>query len=327
MRWLRRGLIAVIVVIAAASVIDADWGGTLPQLQAAAPVAALFLPLLALLLLRWSPRGALVLVLSALVILAPLIPDAATRQERSPLPAGQAPAGTITVLSANAYFGQEDPGLTLEQVRRLLPDVLVLAEESAEHFAKLESGGIRQYLPYATGSLGGSGATVVFTREPVTCPELPAGLACGQVRHEDQRPGSGTPDGPFDMPVVRLANGTLLKAVHSFSPRLTADSRWHAELSDLIAWRDARPPGERVVLAGDFNASRSHPVLRRLMSGMAQAPSGYLPWTRTWPHGWFFPRFVQLDHVLARGYEVAAAGILPATSSDHFAIWAQLTPR
>lgn len=216
-------------------------------------------------------------------------------------------------------------------MQRLAPDVLVLAEVSAAHWEALRGAGIGELLPHATGSVGGSASTVVATREPATCVDVPSHVRCGEVVDVGEQGTPAVVEGEqvitgFDMPAVRLASGTVVRGVHLWSPRLTPVERWHTDQRAMIEWVAARPE-ERLVLAGDFNASLSHPVFRQLSAGMSSAPAGMLPWTRTWPFGWPIPPFVQIDHVLARGMTPVAAGTIVIPGSDHAAVWAQLQPR
>ena len=339
--WLRRNwrgvLGALVTVVALASLVNTqDPLGLLPLVQAAAPLLALGALLAALVMLRasTSTRGvlpALAALLSAVILAAPLFPDVANRHPTEPAPPGAHSPGTLTVLSSNTLAGSEDPAWTLSAVRQLRPDVLVLVEESPTHWNALLAGGLKQELPYATGSVGGSEATVVATREPMTCVELPGPVRCNEVVdvgtadapfHE--YPG-GMPDG-FHSPAVRLSDGTLFRGVHLWSPRLPPLSHWYSDQRGMADWVSSWPE-ERVILAGDFNASRSHPAFRELIEGMVQAPGGKLPWTRTWPYGWPVPPFVQIDHVVARGFDVVSAGVIDAQNSDHAAVWAQLRPK
>jgi endonuclease/exonuclease/phosphatase (EEP) superfamily protein YafD len=45
-------------------------------------------------------------------------------------------------------------------------------------------------------------------------------------------------------------------------------------------------------------------------------------WVRTWPQGRRIPRFVQLDHILVRGFSAVEAGVAPVRGTDHAAVWA-----
>ncbi|SNV18677.1 Uncharacterized protein conserved in bacteria [Dermatophilus congolensis] len=322
MKWVRGCgwvIVAMGVVVACVSLMDGPQWSFVPLVQALAPVGALVTVLVALLLLLLSWRQALVMGVVAVVLFAPMLGEVLDRQSSDPVPVGQRPKDMLTVLSVNTYFGIEVPATTVEQVKALRPDVLVLVEESPANWQGLLKAGLGEFLPYATGTVGGSSSTVVATREPMSCVDISSRMRCNEVVDV----GSGEVE-EFDMPAVRLADGTLFRGVHPWSPRLDPVNRWYRDQVGLVDWVRRYGGEQRLVLAGDFNASRSHPVFRRLLNGMVEAPSGGIPWTRTWPMGWFFPPFVQIDHVVARGFGVAAAGVLPSKVSDHAAVWAQL---
>ncbi|STD15328.1 Uncharacterized protein conserved in bacteria [Dermatophilus congolensis] len=322
MRWVRGcgwGIVGIGVLVACVSLVDGEQWSFVPLLQALAPALALAAVPVALGLWWISRRQALVMAVVGVALFVPVLGDVVDRQPSVPVTVGQRPSDMLTVLSVNTYFGIEVPTTTVEQVRQLRPDVLVLVEESPTNWQGLLKAGLKEYLPYATGTVGGSSATVVATREPMSCVDIGARARCNEVVDV----GSGEVE-QFDMPAVRLADGTLFRGVHPWSPRLDPVNRWYRDQVGLVDWVQQRSSEQRLVMAGDFNASRSHPVFRRLLNGMVEAPSGGVPWTRTWPMGWFFPPFVQIDHVVARGFQVAAAGVLPSKVSDHAAVWAQL---
>ncbi len=82
---------------------------------------------------------------------------------------------------------------------------------------------------------------------------------------------------------------------------------------------------EPLVLAGDFNASQAHPAFRLMADGLVDAHrAAGLGWVRTWPQGRRVPPFVQLDHVLERGFDVLHAGVVGVVGTDHAAVWARL---
>jgi endonuclease/exonuclease/phosphatase (EEP) superfamily protein YafD len=56
---------------------------------------------------------------------------------------------------------------------------------------------------------------------------------------------------------------------------------------------------------------------------MSTVPRG-AGWVRTWPLGRRVPPFVQLDHVLVRGFDVVAAETTAIGDTDHAAVWATL---
>ncbi len=79
-------------------------------------------------------------------------------------------------------------------------------------------------------------------------------------------------------------------------------------------------------MAGDFNASQSHPEFRAMLDGLTDAHRATGGgWVRTWPQGRRIPPFVQLDHVLGRGVTPVDAGVTAVRGTDHAAVWATMT--
>lgn len=78
-------------------------------------------------------------------------------------------------------------------------------------------------------------------------------------------------------------------------------------------------------MAGASNFSQAHPAFREVAAGMEHAHRAVAAgWVRTWPVGGPVPAFVQLDHVLGRGFAVVDAGLLGISGTDHRLTWARL---
>lgn len=325
-RWARlpwRVLAGAGVLLAAAGFVDA--GVPLALVQAVAPLLGLLgLAVVAGAALARDRWAALAAGLAVAVLLWPVAP----RPLATGSPVGGAGAREWRVLAYNTLNGAADPAAIVDAVREHRVDVLVLTEENTLHWGALRHAGLPRLLPYATG-VDGFGGTIIATSVPVTCVDVPAGGRCGRVvavqPWEEVSDLHRTPPS-FPLPAVRLPDGTLVRGIHAWSPRMDPPERWRQQQEELIAWRDARPADERLIIAGDANASMSHPVFRRLADGLAHAPRGGFPWTRTWTPGWPIPRFVQIDHILARGFDVADEGVLGLPGSDHGAVWARLVP-
>ena len=326
-RFPRRGsrvlptLVTGVALVAAASLVEG--GGWLAQVQAAAPTVGLFALMLAVVAaLRRAVLPALVAVLAAGVVIVPVLST----------PLGEVPRGssTLSVLAANTYVGEADPAALVAEVDARRVDVLVLPEMTDTLWNGLLAAGLTDRLPYTTGRAGGGSGMVVATREPPTCVDLPRGLTCGRVTPvpgDDERPLPTDAEGrpAFDQIVVDLPDGTRVRGVHQWSPRLWPVSRWRENQEELATWIAAQPADRPLVLAGDFNAGRSHPVFRRYQAGFDHTPRGGLPWTRTWPRWGALPPFTQIDHVLARGWRATASETVPIPGSDHLGVWTLLT--
>ncbi|GAB49861.1 hypothetical protein MOPEL_135_00990 [Mobilicoccus pelagius NBRC 104925] len=309
-----------LALAAVASLVDG--GGWLAQLQAAAPllgVLGILLAVVAGFRRRFVP--ALVTLVASLVTIVPVLTT----------PLDDVPHGsrTLSVLSVNTYIGEADPARIIAEVDTRDVDVLVLPEMTDAFWQRLTAHGLRERLPHVTGRAGRGSGMVIATRQPATCVDLPPGMTCGRVEPDRSAPGGVSRDAEgrpaFDQIVVDLPDGTRVKGVHLWSPRLSPTSRWRENQEEMARWIAAQPADRRLVLAGDFNAGRSHPVFRGYGAGLDDSPRGGLPWTRTWPRWGPIPPFVQIDHVLARGWRASESQTVSVPGSDHLGVWTLLT--
>lgn len=329
-RWLLRGLAIGAALLAPLPYVDL--AGPLPGIQAGTPIAGVGAVAVAGLLAwrrDWWPT-ALSLVAAGLlvgpVVLPPDRPDAGPAGfARS---AGSGTGAAFRLMSLNVEFGRADAGavVALAESRRI--DVLVLTEMTPDGWRRLENAGLRLRFPHATGRTDtGASGTVILSRTPFTCVDTVEGSPCGEVvTRAPQAPSYqlGGRNATFDLPSVRLGDGTIVRGIHARPPSFLRNDRWQREQHDLRAWVDGLPAGARVVLAGDYNASPSHPAFRHLADGLARAPHTGFPWTRTWPEGARVPSLLQIDHILSRGFAVVDEGIDVVPDTDHAAVWAQL---
>lgn len=307
-------------VCAAVSFLDAP--GIVPLLQALAPTLGtigLVVTGSAALQKRWWTT--LTAGIASIALIWPVVS----------LPPRAAPVQgpRLSVLAINTLYGRADADRIVQLVDEHDVDVLVLSEIDTPLWEQSLAGRLTRRLPYATGRSGGAGGTIIATKEAVTCVDLPETARCGQVTTRPldgyaSRDGRG--DYTFDMPTVRLADGTLLRGIHTWSPRLPPVGRWHTQLSDIRNWVNAHAHEPRLIMAGDFNASTSHPSFRALARRLDHSPRGIFPWVRTWPRSPQAPyiRFVQIDHVLARGWRAVDQEVLRVEGSDHDAVWSLL---
>ncbi|GMA39365.1 endonuclease/exonuclease/phosphatase family protein [Mobilicoccus caccae] len=294
-----------------------DGAGLLPVIQAVLPVVGLLGLLVALLsvLTRDAP-GTVVAVAASLALLVPVLPWA----PRAAVPAAQAHGEDLRVVTINTEFGGADPDGIVAAVREHDADVLVLLEETPQHWRALGAAGLRGLLPHATGTVSDSAAgTVVATRDPATC--LDTTIACGRVV-----PAVRSADEPFTQVSLRLAGGTVLRGAHPFPPVGARAATWHTSLQSLQRWvHDAHGHEPRLVVTGDLNAGPGHPAFRAIADGLDQGPRAW-PWQPTWPLGSLVPPFVQIDHVLTRGFAVVDEATLRVPGTDHAGVRAHLRP-
>jgi endonuclease/exonuclease/phosphatase (EEP) superfamily protein YafD len=222
-------------------------------------------------------------------------------------------AETVTVLSANLEFGGGNAQDVVQGVRDHQADVVVLVELTPQAVTRLKAAGLDQELPYAVGhpEAGTTGAAI-RSRWPLTLIDDGKGVG-GSLFWE-----------PYAQ-VQRPAGAFRVKAVHTRQPIVSARG-WAQALDRLHAWQRAQPADQPLVMAGDFNASQSHPAFRAMLEGLTDAHRATGGgWVRTWPQGRRIPPFVQLDHVLGRGVTAVDAGVTPVRGSDHAAVWAKVT--
>ncbi len=222
----------------------------------------------------------------------------------SPRPPAHGPR--LRVLTANLRFGGAGDAGLVALVRRTGADVLSVQEFTPEAAARLDAAGIGRLLPYRLlEPRGGPAGTGLYARYPLT--PLPA-------------PGPTT----FAMPSATLAvPGTApvrITAVHPPAPLGPDARRWAHDLHELPA---ATPHGPVRILAGDFNASLDHTVLRSILRrGYADAADragkGLVPTYRPFPP-------ITIDHVLAdRRCAILGVNVFFQPGSDHRALFAEL---
>ncbi|WP_141365978.1 endonuclease/exonuclease/phosphatase family protein [Glutamicibacter uratoxydans] len=275
--------------------------GFLPRIQAIQPwllAIIVFAIIAALIRRRWLPSGITAALL--LVGILPLVHFS-----------GAAPNGSngnheLKVFSFNAGRAQADPLQLAQAIREADPDVLVLVETSEPLIASIGKLNALEVLSHRSGTVptGGDRDTVVFSRYPMT---------------ERQEEISAQKTGWYGFPVVDIASPSgvfSVVGVHVYPPLDDAE-RWEHGLDQLNRW--ARQQGmQPVILAGDFNATRTHPQFRRLAADMS-AENTMWP-LNTWPADRQYPPIMGIDRVLARGMSVLDARSIKIAGSDHLAL-------
>jgi endonuclease/exonuclease/phosphatase (EEP) superfamily protein YafD len=222
-------------------------------------------------------------------------------------------AEIVTVFSSNLEFGGANADDVMMGVRDHRADVLILVELTSQSVSRLRAAGLEEDLPYAVGhpEPGTSGA-VIRSRWPLTLLDAGKGVD-GSLFWE-----------PYAL-VQRPAGAFRVKAIHTRQPIESAGG-WHRDLDRIHEWQLAQPTDQPLILAGDFNASQSHPAFRAMLEGLSDAHRATGGgWVRTWPQGRRIRPFVQLDHILGRGVTAVDAGVTPVQGTDHAAVWATVT--
>ena len=308
-------LLAVLALVTGSRWADAPGSAVLPVLQALVPAA--FVPtwvvLLATALTRRWRLAAVAAVLAAVHIVL-LVPWVTRRRHVTVGEGGE----RLVVLSSNLQLGRGDPAALVETVRARDVDLLLLVEVTLEMRDALLEAGIAQVLPHMAGiPRADTDTAMIFSRHPLREPDV---APLPPIRYGSELATVETPSG--DM---------VAAVVHPVVPVPGPARAWHRELAGLAAWAASVPRDMPVVLAGDFNATMDHPVLRRLGDvGIVDAHREIGRGRRaTWPRipglsllsPWF-----HLDHVQARGFDVIDADTLVMPGSDHLAVWAELAP-
>jgi endonuclease/exonuclease/phosphatase (EEP) superfamily protein YafD len=308
-------LLAVLALVTGSRWADATGSGILPVLQALVPAASVpsWGVLLATALTRRWRLAAAAGVLAA-VHIGLLVPWVTRRRHTTIRDGGD----RLVVLSSNLQLGRGDPAALVETVKVRDVDLLLLVEVTLEMRAALLEAGIAGLLPHVSGMPGADTDTaMIFSRHPLREPDV---APLPPIRYGSALSTAETPFGDV-----------VAAVVHPVVPvPVPGPARaWHRELSGLAAWAASVPRDMPVVLAGDFNATMDHPVLRRLGDvGIVDAHREIGRGRRaTWPRipglsllsPWF-----HLDHVQARGFHVVDADTLVMPGSDHLAVWAEL---
>ena len=221
---------------------------------------------------------------------------------------------TLRVLSANLEYGGAHPKDVMRAITATRADVVVLVELTAAELKRLDAEGLRQIMPHRTSPLIDSGSlgSMVLSRYPL----------------ETVDTGFPTDHYSLQMPTaaVHAPGGEVrVRAVHTYPPLLDGVGHWRPQLRALGDWQRSQGAA-RLIMAGDFNASRAHPAFRQLSEGLADTVAiATYPGKPTWPQHDVKPPFTQIDHILTRGFAVNDGGTIILGGTDHAAVWSALT--
>jgi endonuclease/exonuclease/phosphatase (EEP) superfamily protein YafD len=212
----------------------------------------------------------------------------------------------LRVLTANLRFGGAGNASLVELVRRTRADVLSVQEFTPDAARRLDAAGLATLLPYRViEPRQGPEGSGLYSRFPLT--PLPAR-------------GPTTFAMPSAILAVPGAAPLRLTAAHPPAPLGPDIARWRHDIGEIPP---ATPNGQVSIVAGDFNASLDHAVLRGLIHGgftdSANAKGqGLVPTFRPWPP-------ITIDHVLAdRRCAILRVHVYFQPNSDHRALFAAL---
>jgi len=138
-----------------------------------------------------------------------------------------------------------------------------------------------------------------------------------------------------ELPTVHVdVDGTEIRVVgvHLHAPSVTGQVHtWEEELEEIATLASA--DGERLVLAGDFNAGHGHPGFRDLLDAFDDTASSPFGGEPTWPvrshaSGWhrLLPPLLDLDHILVGDGLVGTGNTrVSIAGSDHLGVAADIT--
>jgi endonuclease/exonuclease/phosphatase (EEP) superfamily protein YafD len=225
---------------------------------------------------------------------------------------------TVRVLALNLEFGEADPAVVVDVVRRERVDLLLAVELTPRSATRLRAAGLETVLPSsslaAEGGASGSGLWTRLLAEPLD-------------------PVAGT---TFRAPRARLTvapgRTVVVTAAHPHPP---LEPVWWERDLDLFAGSVRAAGAEPQILGGDYNATLDHAPFRALLAtGLTDAadaagvPGGAWPGL-TWPADRSFPPVMRLDHVLVTTRTLAASDVSTVTvpGTDHRGVLATVTLR
>lgn len=246
-------------------------------------------------ILRSVRRAALCAVLALLAVL--IVP-------RVPAPNFSDATNPTRVFSLNTYWGKADDKRIARAIDELKPDVVFLLETNAEEVDSVADK--TGYLPMTQPRPGNDRADNVVALVSASYKEK-TGAHGNMVRGLTR----------FQTPRVNapLHGNSEFVGVHAVAPAKDDRPAWERDLANLSEWANSR---RHLVLAGDFNATRSHPRYRDFELSDC---TGHLAHTPTWPA--VFP-VIRLDHIMTTG-ECLGGGTKRILGTDHLAVWADVT--
>ena len=211
------------------------------------------------------------------------------------------------VLTGNVLDDRADTGYLADLIDRLDPDLVFLQEMAKGPDKVLAERFDHHYLSPGRDCMG-------------------RGVAS---KHEAEFGSLDLPWRPGTYARLSVAGWTLTAAgVHMPNPIVfpwwRAVKQRRDQVDALLSWADGEP-SDRLIVAGDMNASPAWPLYRRLTEQLVDLPKqaaargGTRP-ERTW--GWRpgWPRMLRIDHVFGRGVSAVETGVHRIRGSDHYGV-------
>jgi endonuclease/exonuclease/phosphatase (EEP) superfamily protein YafD len=214
----------------------------------------------------------------------------------------------VDLLTINIERDSSHAGAIAERVLELDPDLLLIQEYTpSTRDACLKVGLVGAYPHVWEDATEGWFGCAVLSRFPIMGSE---------VREIGER--------PMGVVVLQVAGQRVTVVnVHVQAPIYPRDIvPWNAAFDDLTSLAEATEGP--VIMAGDWNATGTHPPMRDLLrSGtLRDAHRNLRRWLpRTWPTGKRYPPLLCLDHVLVSPtIEVLGASEVTVEGTDHRAL-------
>lgn len=225
----------------------------------------------------------------------------------------------IRVMALNTYFGGAQEEDIAESVNRLHPDVLVLAETNPLEASAVASATGMEVMTDVDPGAGAEGTTILAKKDWTRQNQVKADLVKGVTRFQLPRVQASpavSAEGNSDSEVGRPVE---IYGVHSVAPSGHDRGPWSRELEKISRFvgKDPAHNGRNIIMAGDFNATRSHPRFRTID---LKDCTGHMAHTPTWPSK---SPVIRIDHVLTSG-DCTGGGTEKITGTDHRAVWADI---
>lgn len=265
------------------------------SIATALPWLGLLVPTLALAAIATRRRRAW--LVASLPLLAWMIVTGPLLLPLSGVPAAEADELEITVASQNVEAGSGTAAESALTLADLGADVIALEElDGAAREAAAKALADSHPFSYAVGTVGLWSTYPIINEQP-----LDLDLGWNRALAADLE----TPDGFVSIYVV-----------HAASLRPGAQSDRDHMLKELAAVV-ARDENERILVAGDFNATVTDPALRALQRSVSEPSQSGLTFGFTWPNDMPVAR---IDHIFQRGLTALESSVEPAGASDHLAV-------
>lgn len=261
-------------------------------------------------------------VLTVVAVASPVLVDAVGGADASDTADTRADSdSSLRLMFLNTYFGAAEHSGIVDAVAELRPDVLILAETSTEDVREIEEATGLQAMSPVLRRTPGAGTTIL-----VDTSDDADGVKASEVTEDAGHTRHQMPVATVD-PAESPTGPVTIAGVHTNTPvHRDLVGGWLQEMADLRDWSTSQSPGDPVILAGDFNATMSHPEFRDVVSGAGSGagsercedPALGPP---TWPAK--FP-VARLDHILVRDASCGDSGTLRVDGSDHRAVWADI---